>query len=136
MCTIWNSRVTINNVFTANFTTEKWEAFVSNRAIHWQQMISSWLLDNKNHPVLVVKYEDLELDIMDELSRILSFLDVPYSNSKLDGVKWKGKQSVEETAKSYSADQVMYINTIVRAAITALSANTPTKYINLTSYIL
>ena len=42
-------------------------------------MIRNWLVNNRNHPVLVVKYEELKQNTLQEVLRMLNFLKVPYS---------------------------------------------------------
>ena len=47
-------------------------------------MIQSNLVDNEEHPVLVVFYEDLKQDLEFQIRRMLEFLDLPLSMEELN----------------------------------------------------
>ena len=47
----------------------------------WPEYFTNWYLSG--HPVLVVRYEDLKLDILRQVKRILNFLEFPYMEKEL-----------------------------------------------------
>ena len=49
----------------------------------WQQYFIGWVIKGLGHPVLVVRYEDLETDRIGQMKRMLDFLRVPYSEVEL-----------------------------------------------------
>lgn len=76
---------------------------------------------NHNHPVLVVKFEDLQMDTVAELKRMLDFLQTPYSNA---GVEELGLSiSKDEPSLVYTTDEINYINSMVENTIEALAVH-------------
>ena len=59
-------------------TNKKWVEFLQSQIPRWQNMIKDWVVAHKNHPVFVVKYEDLKRDTVLQVTRILKFLKFPY----------------------------------------------------------
>lgn len=112
----------------------KWEDFVSNQAIVWQQMIQSWLVNNNNHSIIVVRYEKLEEKTTTELLKILKFLAVPYSVTKLTKVKWM--EGVKTTSDAFDADTMKSVNLVIEKSAEMLSIHSHTKHIDLTSYLM
>ena len=47
-------------------------------------MIRNWLVNSRNHPVLLVKYEELKQNTLQEVLRMLNFLMVPYSKDMVE----------------------------------------------------
>ena len=47
----------------------------------WPEYFTNWYLSG--HPVLVVRYEDLKLDILRQVKRMLDFLGFPYIEEEL-----------------------------------------------------
>ena len=58
-------------------TNSDWNDFVHEQALIWERTVLAWVSNNHNHPVLVVKYEDLKNETVAELKRMLDFLQVP-----------------------------------------------------------
>ena len=77
----------------------------------------AWVLNNHRHPVLVVKYEDVKNDTETEIAKMLNFLQVPYSRSRLREVVARGysayKRPHGEEFEHYTREQ----RASVRAAI-------------------
>ncbi|KAI6659139.1 WSC domain-containing protein 2-like [Oopsacas minuta] len=65
-----------------NYTN--WSKLVTALAELWETTLRTWL--KHDIPVLVVRYEDLESDLLNQMKRILTFLQVPYTEEKLDCV--------------------------------------------------
>jgi DNA-binding NtrC family response regulator len=56
----------------------------------WEQTVLAWIMNNHDHPVLIVRYEDVKNNTHSELRRMLDFLQVPYSSSRLKEVVARG----------------------------------------------
>lgn len=112
----------------------KWESFVSEQAIIWQHMLQSWLVNNNNHPFIVVRYEKLEEKTTTELLKLLKFLDVPYSVTKLTKVKWM--EGVKTTTDAFGAENLKGVNVVIKKSAKMLSIHPHTKHIDLTSYLM
>ena len=99
----------------------------------WQQMAESWLLDNKDHSVLLVRYEELQAHTKNEIVRILNFLDVPYNSEVLDEVGWTevGKKAVPGT---YDVNQVDYVNSMISKTADILTSHPQTRDVDVSSY--
>ena len=59
-------------------SNELWGEFVLRQARRWKTMLMNWVINRKQHPVLVVKYESLQNDSITESKRILDFLGLGY----------------------------------------------------------
>ena len=73
-------------------TNTTWNNFFHEQAVLWEQTVLAWIICNHNHPVLIVKYEDIKKNTQTELRRMLNFLQVcmPYSSSRLKDVVARG----------------------------------------------
>ena len=81
----------------------------------------AWITNNHDHPVLIVKYEDIKNNPQSELRRMLDFVQVPYSSSRLKQVVARGyrtyRREHSETFDHYTPDQ----RDTVRSAIERVS---------------
>ena len=112
----------------------RWEDFVSKQAVIWQQMLQSWLINNNNHSIIVVRYEKLEEKTTTELLKILKFLTVPYSVTKLTKVKWIEGANVPSNA--FDAETQNSVNLAIKKSAEMLSYHSHTKHIDVTSYLM
>ena len=71
-------------------TNSSWDDFVREQTTIWERTVLAWVLNNHRHPVLVVKYEDVKNDTETEIAKMLNFLQVPYSRSRLREVVARG----------------------------------------------
>lgn len=116
-------------------TELNWKGFVSEQAVTWQQTMVNWLVDNSNHSVMVVKYEELKLHTEGELGRILDFLGAPYSTAKLAEVTWKEERELEsERSDAFEGEQLEYIDSVIRKTASTLSGHAHTRDIHISSY--
>ena len=105
----------INGIDYCIITDERWSDFVFEQASEWQQVLLAWTAGSQNHPLLIVKYEDLIADTAAVLSRVLDFLQAPYSTAVVQdvGVDLQDGNSFVE----YTADEREYINSIIKSTI-------------------
>lgn len=99
----------------------------------------AWVSNNHNHPVLVVMYEDLKKDTLTELKRMLDFLQVPYSRSRLIEVVSRGystykRQHVEEF-DHYTTEQREVVCSAIERVSKALQENSLLVKANVSSYL-
>lgn len=108
-------------------------------AIIWYMTATGWLVDskaenqkqqsNKQHPVLVVRYEDLVQDTQHELKRILEFVEVPYSSKQLQEVVRSGysdyrrHHEAELEFEHYTMKQKKRVNQMVSSLLKLLKKN-------------
>ena len=102
-------------------TNTTWNNFVHEQAVIWEQTVLVWIINNHDHPVLAVKYEDIKSNTQSELRRMLDFLQVPYSSSRLKQVVARGyhtyRREHSETFDHYTPSQ----RDTVRSAIERVS---------------
>ncbi|KAI6659127.1 Fatty-acid amide hydrolase 2 [Oopsacas minuta] len=100
---------------------KNWSEFVSKMSKIWEMTVRTWLQEDK--PLLIVRYEDLKSDLLNQLKRILTFLKVPYTEDQLhcvlkanlDTFKRKnGSENEEKYKKYYYTDElVQYVNSTI-----------------------
>ena len=101
--------------------------------VTWQQTLLHWLVLNHDHPVLLVHYEELREDPKTSLADIFDFLHVPYSSDKLAQVTWaeEGREGVMER---FGAQEVKYVNSVLKGTAEMLTHHSHTQDVNLTQY--
>ena len=101
---------------------ERWSDFVLEQVTVWQQIVLSWMTANPNHPLLVVKYEDLHLDTEAELMKMLDFLRAPYSASVVQELSLNlNDEEEEQLSVVYTVDEREYINSVIKSTIETLT---------------
>ena len=100
---------------------DQWSDFVLEEAKEWQRIIQSWMVDDLNHPVLAVWYEELRLDVAVELKRMLDFLQVPYNTFIVEELALSFQEDRPSIMNMYTASQINYINSIVKSTIETLA---------------
>ena len=100
---------------------DQWSGFVLEEAKEWQRIIQSWMVDDLNHPVLAVWYEELRLDAAVELKRMLDFLQVPYNTFIVEELALSFQEDRPSNMNMYTANQINYINSIIKSTIETLA---------------
>ncbi len=116
-----------------------WDAYVHREAVEWQNTIIGWLLRNKEHPVMVVKFEDLKRSTVVEVKRMLDFLLVPYTMEKVLEVvgsefaefRRKHQQSFEH----FTPEQKEFVTQVLRTTMKLLNARKLSNVCNILDYI-
>lgn len=95
----------------------KWNNRVRQLARTWEQMVNHLLIENKNHPVLVVKYEDLKANTVHEVMRMVQFLGYEIPKDLLvERMKQKFTAFYRNhtlTFQHFTTAQKNYINSII-----------------------
>lgn len=91
----WNRKVTYDmlrlphneshtNVVQKKFwRIPEWDEFLRGYMERWQTRLKNWVLDSQEHPVHVVRYEDLQQDVPGEVAKVLTFLKIPFNEEEL-----------------------------------------------------
>lgn len=61
----------------------EWDEFLRGYMERWQTRLKNWVLDSQEHPVHVVRYEDLQQDVPGEVAKVLTFLKIPFNEEEL-----------------------------------------------------
>ena len=81
--------------------TKAWKVYFEDALSAWKMRMHTWVLDNDQHPVHVVRYEDLLINTVGEVEKILDFLQFPYVHEDL---VHKLEQNLTEFQRSHSND--------------------------------
>ena len=100
----------------------------------------AWIANNHNHPVLVIKYEDIKNNTQAELRRMLDFLQVPYSYSRLNEVVARGYRMYQrehsETFDHYTSGQRDIMRSAVEQVSKSLRENGLLYQANVSAYLI
>ena len=121
-------------------TNRKWVEFLYSQIPRWQNMIREWVVARGNHPVLVVKYEDLKRDAMLQVMRILKFLKLPYTDQEVHQRITDGFNSFHRSHKAefdhYTPIQRWHILRAVNNTISLLSKHGLTHVLQIHDYLV
>ncbi|CAI8056765.1 WSC domain-containing protein 1 [Geodia barretti] len=124
----WNRLMSINmslrdhhiNSMDSKFFGQnaEWEEFVFTNAVIWQETLVGWLVNNHNHRVLVVRYEDLVTNTDSEVMMMLDFLGYPYSLSTIskrlkDYNEFRRRKASTTEFDHFTASQVEFVETVI-----------------------
>lgn len=103
---------------------EWWNKSVATMVERWSAHVTSWLLQSKAHPVLVVRFEDVKANPVREVGRILKFLGHPYTKDnlrkQLNGSCEGFKRPHHDSFKHYTEEQNTFIQNTVEKTLQAL----------------
>lgn len=125
------------------FTVSKdWDEFLHTYMNAWLTRLRNWVLNQTpEHPVVVVKYEDLKKDTMTEVEKILTFLgfsfDENYVSQRLaeDFTMFKRPHSKESEFERYTGDQLQHMKSVVLQAIKLVEEKLMTHVVKLDDYL-
>jgi len=66
-----------------NFARPDWHRYVTIQADRWLDMASNWTIHSSSQKVLVVHYENVKHDLLNQMRRILSFFHLPIDEDRL-----------------------------------------------------
>ena len=116
-----------------------WNNFVHEQTMIWEQTVLAWIMNNHDHPVLVVKYEDVKNNTESELRRILDFLQVPYSSSRLKEVVARGyhmyRRKHSELFDHYTSGQRDTVTSAIHRVSKHLKDNGLLELVNVLLYL-
>ena len=104
----------------------------------WKRFFANVLLNKYKMPVLVVKYEDLRTDCLQQVKRMLSFLKIPFIEAELDKKLATGflkfKRNSHMTFEHFTAEQRDFVGHVVQQTIELLAMSKANM--NFTDYII
>ena len=118
-----------------------WEKFVYTNAVVWQDTLIGWLVNNHNHRVLVVKYEDLVSNTDSEVMMMLDFLDYPYSLTAIsrrlrrEYDEFHRRKSNTTTFDRFTVKQMMFVERVVENSLRILRSHGLLEMCDITPYL-
>lgn len=108
----------------------------------WLDRIQNWVLtQTPQHPVIVVRYEDLKQDTLKEVEKMVTFLGFPFNEEdtaqKLaeDFTSFKRPHNEEEDFKRYTDEQILHMKSVVLQAIKLTEDKNMTHVVRLSDYL-
>ena len=107
----------------------------------WQDTVVGWLINNHNHRLMVVRYEDLVTGTHPEVMMMLDFLRFPYS---LSTVARRLRRNYDEFHRSqsntsphdhFTAEQISFVDTVIKNTVSILRSHRLLDMCNITDYL-
>ena len=112
---------------------------VLNQTSKWMLMMEHYIIDPGDHPVLVIRFEDLKRDAVTEIKKMLDFLEFPYSEVKLEERLREGYAQFlrghDDHFEHYTKEQTAHVNEAIRRIIKRLRENDVMDSIGLPLYL-
>ena len=117
---------------------KEWEKFFHNWADRWQTSVVEWANFGKEHPLLVVYFEDLKANVTGEVERMLDFLQVSYSREQVEERLEQNftlfKRSHHREFEHYTTEQRAYITQVIAKTERELENSNSTGVIEIERY--
>ena len=103
--------------------------------------LQNWVISEIQHPVHVVRYEDLQQDTVGEVERMLNFLNVSYnkldmeSKLKEDFGTFHRKHDPSSENEHYTPEQREVVRRALAKAITMAKAHNKSSLLRLDDYL-
>ena len=105
----------------------------------WKEFFFGWVLNTAGRRVLVVRYEDLLEDTITEVTRILHFLEVPFSNERLQSLKKTGFDQFHRNRSNefdhFTRKQRLHVYSVVVQTIKMLGNDNNGKTFGIGEYL-
>ena len=94
-----------------------------------------------DHPVIVIRYEDMKANTSRELRRMLGFLQVPYTEAQFQRVvnsgyeKFKRRHSSQDDYDHYTSEQRAFVNSVIRTTHSILEEYHLSETCNVYDYL-
>ena len=121
-----------------------WNKYVHEAAKRWKTLLLKWLGSARqlNYPLLVVRYEDLKRDKLEQVARMLDFLHQDYNRTELAAKLEAGtddfhrKHSPTEDYDHFTEDQRSFVKSMIEDAMWKLqSMNVSSEELKLNEYL-
>ena len=118
-----------------------WDAYMYSNAVVWQDTVVGWLVNNHNHRVMVVKYEDLKRNTNSEVTMMLDFLEYPYSLPALTKRlartydEFHRRSSNATSFNHFTPEQQEFVNTVIRNTIRILQSHRLLEVCDIRDYL-
>ena len=114
-----------------------WQTFVQEQARRWKTMLMNWVINNKHHPVLVVKYESIQTDSVTESERILDFLGInsdAFHTQTLNYALQTFHRKHRGSFDHYTASQRSFVLSVLKETAEILEENDLSKTVDIYDY--
>ena len=102
-------------------------------------MIEHFIINNRVQPVLVVRYEDLKVDPVLQVKRILKFLKYQYDEEDVEQRLTEGFSAYHrnhtDSFEHYTLEQKTYMNSAIISVMKRLDQQHITDFIPLEHYL-
>ncbi|CAI8034188.1 WSCD family member AGAP003962, partial [Geodia barretti] len=122
------------------FEGKGWDSFLHKYMRDWSTRLHQWVINQDNHPVHILHYEDLKQDTVGEIAKTLHFLNVSYDSDIL-----RSKLSVDysefqrphdsEDFEHYSLEQKEFLRSVLLEAKEAAERASKANLLQLDKYI-
>ena len=115
-----------------------WTKFVRSRAPQWLAMMKNWIAGNRGHPVLVIRYEDIKLNPVLEVKKMLRFLNVQYDDYVVEK-RLQEDFSIYHRQQKYNRDVYSkklreFVNSVLNEAETFVNDNGLEHIVHISDY--
>ena len=122
--------------------SDSWDDFLQTYMTHWVERIQHWVLEQtSDHPVMVVRYEDLKRSTGREVRRVFSFLQLPFSIKDLtqrlkeDFTTFKRPHCETCDFERYTASQTLHMKSSLEHAIHLAEQSNMSHILKLDEYL-
>ena len=103
-------------------------------------MLRNWVVSGKNHPVLLVKYENLKDNMLSEVKRMLRFLKVDFSDKEVESRVAAGFNAFQRKHSGrdfdpYTPELRHYVQSKVNASVHFLEAHNLGHLVQIQDYV-
>lgn len=116
-----------------------WQEFLQKQANRWRAMVRNWVIKKQQHPVLVVKYESLKNEPIEQSKKMLDFLGVSYSDLQLESLLGEVQtfhRNHSDDFDHYTPSQRDYVQSVVKGTISLLQTNRLSDVVDISDYLL
>ena len=103
-------------------------------------MIVNWVLESGDHPVHIVRYENLKRDVAKEVGKMLHFLHIPFNEQELsqrlksDFNMFKRRHDNDGDFEHYSAKQMEFVRMTISDTMQLVQEYNKTETLKLEDY--
>ena len=119
----------------------EWNKYVHEIGERWKKTVVNWFVKSANfsRPVMVVRYEDLKVDHVMQVERMLTFLEFPFDKNELKVKMNDGYDAFRRPHKNefehYTPEQKKYVNTMLLDTIKILTHHKMEHLFHLEDYL-
>ncbi|XP_064407357.1 WSCD family member CG9164-like [Halichondria panicea] len=121
-------------------TNKNWDTFVRRESKQWSKYFRTWMVESHDHPTMLVRYEDLKVDLVSNVEKMLDFLSFPYDHQELenhltkDFTKFKRKHN-GVTVDHFTAEQKNFVRSIIKQTLSYLREYNHGDTLNIEEYL-
>ncbi|XP_064388155.1 WSCD family member AAEL009094-like isoform X2 [Halichondria panicea] len=143
----WTRETSQNHTGTTSLKSfganRKWKTFVERESKRWGKYFRMWLVESHDHPTMMIRYEDLKVDIVSNVEKMLDFISFPYDHQELenhltkDFTKFKRKhRNGVPTVDHFTTAQQDFVRSVIKQTLSYLRDNNHGNTLNIEEYLL